>query len=67
MWGVRMKCPICGKEVKSKELYKDDYEQINVAVIGNVIDLQGHKICLQNVNTLVVIPNRLRISQIARG
>lgn len=57
----KMKCCICGKEIISKELYKGDFEAINGAVVGDYIEIKGHKTCCQAVDELIVIPNRLRI------
>lgn len=56
-----MKCNICSGEVISKELYRGDYDSINVGVVGDLIAIYGHTKCLQAVNSLVVIPNRLRV------
>lgn len=57
-----MKCMICEKEViptKEYTLYEARW-QVNGAVLGDDIELNGHKECLQNVEELVVFPNRLR-------
>ena len=58
-------CKICGQEIKSNILYEGDYDQINISAIwpGDNIDLDGHKICLENINKFVVIPNRVRVSE----
>ena len=50
-----MKCMICNEEVKEKEYF------CNGAVLGEYIELKGHKVCVDNVDSLVVIPNRLRL------
>ena len=59
-------CKICGQEIKSVVLYEEDYDQINISAIwpGDYLGLDGHKICLENINKLVVIPNRLRVEQL---
>jgi len=36
-------------------------EKINVAVLGNYLELTGHDTCCAAVNRLVVIPNRIRM------
>ena len=59
-------CKICGQEIISGILYEGDYDQINISVIwpGNNLDLDGHKTCLENINKLVVIPNREKVELI---
>jgi hypothetical protein len=56
-------CKICNKEIESDVLYKGDYDQINISVLwpGDNLDLDGHKICLENINKLIVIPNRIKV------
>jgi hypothetical protein len=57
-------CMICGLEVREVQDVSATWEwDINGAVIGERIDLKGHKICLENLNNLVVIPNRLRLME----
>lgn len=51
------KCMICGKDVDAKEA-----TQINGAVTGEGILIQGHDKCIRNVDRLVVIPNRNRVN-----
>jgi hypothetical protein len=60
------KCKICGQEIKSDVLYEGDYDQINISAIwpGDSLDLDGHKICLENINRLVVIPNRDKVESL---
>ena len=58
-----MNCMICGMPVQSKEAYKGDHDKINGAVIGDYIAIEGHRQCVQAVNRLVVIPNRIRLTQ----
>ena len=53
-------CDICGCEVVVKDEPLGGPEQINGAVIGEEITLQGHLVCLKNVDDKVVIPNRIR-------
>jgi hypothetical protein len=57
-------CMICGLEVREAQDVSTSWEwAINGAVIGERIGLKGHKICLENLNNLVVIPNRLRLME----
>ena len=57
-----MICDVCKKEITNPcELWHGELWQINGAVIGEYIKIQGHKTCCEAVNNLVVIPNRLRI------
>jgi len=58
-----MKCNICGKEVKEEPLIYS----CNGAVLGDYIRVKGHKICVDNVDNLVVIPNRIRLHILTRG
>ena len=61
------KCPICNKDIDSDVLYQGDYDQINASALwpgGERLELEGHKTCLQNINELVVIQNRLRCQNI---
>ena len=48
------RCMVCGKEVPENEWFF-----INAGVTGNFIDLGGHSTCMNNVDHLVVLPNRL--------
>lgn len=48
-----IKCVICGRECSGKY-------SCNGAVLGDYIELKGHKTCIDNVDNLVVIPNRIR-------
>ena len=58
-------CMICGKEVAGPQGATSRWEwAIDGAVIGERIELRGHKICLENLDNLVVIPNRLRLIEI---
>lgn len=57
-------CMICGLEVQEAQGASTSWEWAgNGAVIGERIDLRGDKICLENLNNLVVIPNRLRLME----
>lgn len=62
------KCKICDRGIESDTLYKGDYDQINISVIwpGDNLDLDGHKICLENINKLVVIPNRVKVGELMK-
>ena len=52
------KCDICGKE-------QQDNWSCNAAVVGEYIEIEGHKDCIEAVDKLVVIPNRLRVLQLS--
>jgi hypothetical protein len=58
------KCMVCGGKVENwgdyDEFKPENWDQINAAVLGNYIPLQGHRACLANVDNLVVDPNRTR-------
>jgi hypothetical protein len=60
------KCKICDQDIQSNVLYQEDYDQMNIATIwpGNDINLDGHKKCLDNINKLVVIPNRYKVDEL---
>lgn len=62
-----MKCAICNGEIKSNKLYAGDFECINGAVLGDTIEVKGHKTCCQAVDNLVVLPNRLRLAGITEA
>ena len=55
-------CMICGKEVTKDKRYAVRY-RCNGAVVDEYIELKGHPTCVENVNRLVVIPNRFRLMQ----
>ena len=55
-------CMICGKKVTKDKPYAGEYS-CNGAVVGEYIELKGHPTCVENVNHLVVIPNRFRLMQ----
>ena len=65
---MRNTCKICGQKIQSSTLYKGDYDQINISVIwpGDNLNLDGHKICLENVNKMVVIPNRSKVQPLMK-
>ena len=55
-------CSICGKPVEQADLFRNGMpDTINGAVTGAYIEIYGHKTCVQNVNKLVVVPNRKRV------
>ena len=55
-------CSICGKPVEQRDLFPNGMpDSINGAVVGDYINIYGHPTCVQNVNKIVVIPNRLRV------
>ena len=53
---MKMECSICGNE------QNDDWT-CNAAVLGDYIEIKGHKQCIEAVNEFVVIPNRIRLIQ----
>ena len=53
------KCMICGRKVEAEEWEKSC---INAAVLGEGFVIRGHDKCVHNVNRLVVVPNRLRVT-----
>lgn len=59
------KCDICGLEVKPDESYFAGTKRwfINASIVGEPITLEGHKHCMEQVNNLVVIPNRIKLHQ----
>lgn len=62
-----MKCNICGKAVtKAAEKFNGELWVVNGAVLGEYITVEGHKTCCENVNQLVVIPNRLRLMNVTK-
>ena len=52
--------PNLWKEIESSELYKDDFDRINTGTVWPFKEhhLGGHKKCLENINELIVKPNR---------
>lgn len=64
-----MKCNVCGKEVKKpEEMFQGKIPWVvNGAVLGEYITVEGHKTCCENVNQLVVIPNRLRLMAVTKA
>jgi hypothetical protein len=60
-------CMICGKEIKEKQgTFPLREWTINGAILGELIDLRGHKICLENIEKLVIVPNRFRLLEIEK-
>jgi hypothetical protein len=56
------KCSICERPVSKSHLFKNGMpDMINGAVGGDYIEVYGHPTCVQNVDKLVVLPNRMRI------
>jgi len=54
-------CNICGREVTKKTDL--DFGFANGAVVGDYIKMKGHKKCVDAVDNLVVMPNRIRVHQ----
>jgi hypothetical protein len=48
------RCMVCGKEVPEREWFS-----IDAGALGSVKVLWGHSTCVNNVDELVVLPNRL--------
>ncbi len=64
------KCMVCGLPVEGwgdyGEMHRgrfnpEGWDQINGAVVGEYIVLQGHRRCLNAVDDLVIGPNRMRV------
>ncbi len=56
------KCSICGRSVEKADLLPNGMpDSRNGAVIGETIKLVGHRICMENVDNIVVKQNRIRI------
>ena len=59
-------CEICGRAVSEKQGDMGWSWFINAAIVGGIVELHGHKTCLENVNRRVVIPQRLRLVLLQR-
>lgn len=60
-------CMICGKEIKEKHgIFPLREWIINRAILGELINLRGHKICLENIEKLVMVPNGFRLIEIEK-
>lgn len=57
-------CNICGREVTRKQDL--EWGSANGAVVGKFIEMRGHKACVDNVDDLVVTPNRLRVMELKK-
>jgi hypothetical protein len=51
---------ICQKTVEEGKVWF-----CNGAVLGEYMELKGHKTCINNVDNIVVIPNRIRMVIVA--
>jgi len=58
------KCMICSFPVDETQ---DRFDTINGAVVGEYIEIHGHRLCMDNVDRLVVTPNRFRLHFIEDG
>lgn len=56
------KCLICERLIDDDDLINGRPDSINGAVVGNDIEIYGHRTCVHNVDKYVVIPNRLRVA-----
>jgi len=66
--GDKMNCEICGLEVlPNKKFWSGKKWSINAAVIGKYLPIKGHEVCCENVNKLVVLPNRIRMSMMVNA
>ncbi len=55
----KIRCSICGKEIENPDRWpKGNLDQINGAVIGEYLAIEGHKTCLENVDKIVIDTNR---------
>jgi hypothetical protein len=55
-------CPICGQPVEKSGLWINEMpDMINGAVLGECIEIYGHRVCVQNADNLIVMPNRARL------
>ena len=54
-------CQICGRNIRPNTR---EYA-CNVAVIGAIM-IRGHPVCVDNLESLVVIPNRFRVEAVTR-
>ena len=50
---------ICGRKIE--ENYPGGRYFCNAAVLGEYLEISGHKTCVDNVDNIVVIPNRIRL------
>jgi len=54
-------CPICEQEVTGDQLYYNgELYEINCSTLWAIgyLPIAGHKRCMENINNLIIIPNR---------
>jgi hypothetical protein len=54
-------CQICGRKLRPTTRE----HACNITIIGTNITNRGHPVCVDNVDNLVVIPNRCRVEVLA--
>jgi hypothetical protein len=64
---AKIKCLICERSIEDDDLLAGHPDYINGAVVGDNIEIYGHRTCVHNVDKYVVIPNRLRIDSKIRN
>jgi hypothetical protein len=62
---MKATCMICGQKVEKDKRYAGEYS-CNGAMVGPYFAIKGHPMCVENVNQLVVIPNRMRVIRIEK-
>lgn len=56
------RCDIYGRKLPKNYFGSDGVAfMCNAAVVGDVITIQGHRTCINNVDNKVVLPNRLAV------
>ena len=62
-------CQICGRKVLPDNTFwkGTDRWTINGALLGDYVRLEGHRRCLQAVEAIVIMPNRLRLARLQSG
>ena len=64
---AKPKCLICEKPIEDDDLMNGHLDSINGAVVGDYIEVYGHRTCIHNVDKYVVIPNRCRVDSKIRN
>lgn len=65
---MKNNCQICEQEIEDDQLFDNGkLWYINASAIqGYDLNLTGHKRCMENINKLVVIQNRILVDQVAK-